>query len=158
MQDKKQWGALDYFRIAAACLVIAIHTAPLSSFSDEADFVLTGIIARVAVPFFFMVTGQFLLPAWLFEKKADRAQVVRFIGKTLLLYGIATVLYIPVNIYADHWKDKGVAEAFRLLIFDGTFYHLWYLPALATGVSLIVFCHENCLFIPFSALDYCYIW
>ncbi len=139
MQDKKQWGALDYFRIAAACLVIAIHTAPLSSFSDEADFVLTGIIARVAVPFFFMVTGQFLLPAWLFEKKADRAQIVRFIGKTLLLYGIATVLYIPVNIYADHWKDKGVAEAFRLLVFDGTFYHLWYLPALATGVSLIVF-------------------
>ena len=63
MQDKKQLGGLDYFRIAAACLVIAIHTAPMSSFSNEADFILTGIIARVAVPFFFMVTGQFLLPA-----------------------------------------------------------------------------------------------
>ncbi len=138
MQDKKQWGGLDYFKIAAACLVIAIHTAPMSSFSDEADFILTGIIARVAEPFFFMVTGQFLLPAYLFEKRSDRAPLVRFIRKTLILYGFATVLYIPVNIYAGHWKDIGVAEAIRLLIFDGTFYHLWYLPALATGVCLIV--------------------
>lgn len=139
MQDKKQLGGLDYFRMAAACLVIAIHTGPMSSFSDEADFILTGIIARVAVPFFFMVTGQFLLPAYLFEQKSDKAGLYRFIRKTMLLYGLATVLYIPANIYAGHWKDIGVAKALRLLIFDGTFYHLWYLPALVTGVCLTVF-------------------
>lgn len=138
MQDKKQLGGLDYFRIAAACLVIAIHTAPMSSFSDEADFILTGIIARVAVPFFFMVTGQFLLSAYLFEKKTDRDPLFRFIRKTLIVYGFAAVLYIPANIYAGHWKNIGAADAFRLLIFDGAFYHLWYLPALATGVCLIV--------------------
>ena len=137
MQDKKQLGGLDYFRIAAACLVIAIHTAPMSSFSNEADFILTGIIARVAVPFFFMVTGQFLLPASLFEKKTDRGPLFRFIRKTLILYGFATVLYIPANIYAGHWKNIGATESFRLLIFDGTFYHLWYLPALVTAACLI---------------------
>lgn len=146
MQDKKQLGGLDYFRMAAACLVIAIHTGPMSSFSDEADFILTGIIARVAVPFFFMVTGQFLLPEYLFEKKSDKAGLYRFIRKTMLLYGLATVLYIPANIYAGHWKDIGVAEALRLLIFDGTFYHLWYLPALVTGVCLTVFLSQKLSF------------
>ena len=62
MGTRRSCGGLDIFRMAAALLVIAIHTSPLSSFSPEADFFLTRILARVAVPFFFMVTGQFALP------------------------------------------------------------------------------------------------
>ena len=53
-------GGLDLFRLIAAFLVVAIHTSPLESVSAEADFFLTRIVARVAVPFFFMVTGQFV--------------------------------------------------------------------------------------------------
>ena len=52
---------LEYFRLAAAFLVGAIHCSPLTSFSGTADFVLTRAAARVAVPFFFMVTGHFVL-------------------------------------------------------------------------------------------------
>lgn len=52
MADTKPLGSLDYFKIIAALLVIAIHTSPLTSFNVEADFVLTRIIARTAVPFF----------------------------------------------------------------------------------------------------------
>lgn len=46
-------------------------------------------------------------------------------------------MYIPANIYAGHWKNIGATESFRLLIFDGTFYHLWYLPALVMAACLI---------------------
>lgn len=51
---------LDLCRLAAALLVITIHTAPLSDVSAGADFFLTRILARVAVPYFFMLTGYFL--------------------------------------------------------------------------------------------------
>ncbi|HFL3240867.1 TPA: acyltransferase family protein, partial [Clostridioides difficile] len=55
MIRNKSYAGLDYFRIIAALLIIAIHTSPLLSYSKMADFVLTSIIARIAVPFFFML-------------------------------------------------------------------------------------------------------
>ena len=61
MHSRHNYGGLDRFRIAAALLVVAIHTSPLASLSEGADFFLTRVLARVAVPFFFMVTGQFVL-------------------------------------------------------------------------------------------------
>lgn len=47
----KNYTGIDYFRFIAALLIIAIHTSPLGSFSETGDFMLTRIIARVAVPF-----------------------------------------------------------------------------------------------------------
>ena len=56
---KKEAGypALDIFRLVAALLVVAIHTSPLWSVSELADFALSRVLARVAVPFFFMWTA-----------------------------------------------------------------------------------------------------
>lgn len=129
MKAAKQTGGLDYFKLAAAFLVVAIHTSPLSFFSDDADFVLTRIIARLAVPFFFMVTGYFTL--------GDRRPLQPVLKKTLLLYLGAILLYFPVNLYAGHFAGAGVSDVLRLLVFDGTYFHLWYLPALITGLALV---------------------
>ena len=63
MMDRKQQkelAALDDFRMVAALLVIAIHTSPLESVSAEGDFFLTRVLARMAVPFFLMVTINIL--------------------------------------------------------------------------------------------------
>ena len=62
MNRNQKYGGLDWFRIISAILVITIHTSPLLSFAELPDFILTRIIARVAVPFFLMVSGFFLLP------------------------------------------------------------------------------------------------
>gem|GEM_PF-5332883 len=61
MSQKQKSGGLDIFRIIAALLVISIHTSPFSGISENLDFFMTRIVARVAVPFFFMVTGQYIL-------------------------------------------------------------------------------------------------
>lgn len=49
---KKNYAGIDAFRLAAAFMVIRIHTAPFSKISPELDFLLTYCIGRVAVPFF----------------------------------------------------------------------------------------------------------
>ena len=49
--------ALDRFRLAAAVLVAAIHTSPLTTYTALGDFYLTRVLGRVAVPFFLMVSG-----------------------------------------------------------------------------------------------------
>ena len=69
MEQKQRFGGLDRFKFIAAFLVVAIYTSPLSSFSANADFLLTRVLARTAVPFFLMVTGYFLLPQYDLLKK-----------------------------------------------------------------------------------------
>ena len=63
-------GGFDRFRVPAALLVIAIHTGPLLSLNGEANYLLTDILARIAVPFFFAVSGWFLVPRLLREGRA----------------------------------------------------------------------------------------
>ena len=101
MTKTKPLGSLDYFKVVAALLVVAIHTSPLTSFHAEVDFIFTRIMARMAVPFFLMVTGYFLLPQYLFGKSMDYRTLVHFIRKTLILYEIAIFLYLPVNLSAN---------------------------------------------------------
>ncbi|XID91694.1 serine racemase VanT catalytic subunit [Paenibacillaceae bacterium WGS1546] len=47
---RRTCGGIDRFMLIAALLVVAIHTGPLFDLDPYADFVLTGIIARIAVP------------------------------------------------------------------------------------------------------------
>ena len=60
MADGRRGAALDLFRLAAVMLVVANHTSPLVSVSPLWDFWFTRVLARVAVPFFLMVSGYFL--------------------------------------------------------------------------------------------------
>lgn len=138
MQTAQNYGGLDRFRTAAAFLVIAIHTSPLALLSAEADFFLTRILGRVAVPFFFMITGHFILSGWLLRRdNREFPKILSFLKKTLLLYGISALLYLPLGIYAGHYDRLNPGALLRLLVFDGTFYHLWYFPACLLGVLLL---------------------
>ena len=122
MRDKKDLGALDYFRITAAALVILIHAPAISALGDTGNLILSGAIARIAVPFFFAVTG-------IFTDFSSAESLKKLVLKTLLLYAAATAVYLPYGTYFSSVKA---------ILFDGTFYHLWYFPALITG-ALVVF-------------------
>ena len=123
-------GVLDWFRIAAAFLVTAIHISPLEDISAQGDLVLTRILARVAVPFFFMVTGYFVLD----RERPDRIR--RAIVKNLRWYLLAIVIYLPINWYAGRLIGLDAGYVSQELLIQGTFYHLWYFPALITGLVL----------------------
>ena len=129
---KAVYAGVDWFRIPAALLVIAIHTAPLSGISEGLDAVVTYGLGRIAVPFFLMTTGCFLLAPCLRVKPGSRERWNRFERKILLIYAVSTLLYLPVAWYAGNLPGN-LSGAVRMLLFDGTFYHLWYFPALLIG-------------------------
>ena len=117
----KSW---DAFKWLAAFLVVAIHTSPLESIWPYGDFLLTRIAARLAVPFFFMLTGYFTVQV----KKTEK--------KLFLLYLGVTCLYLPVQIYKYMGGETFTAgRILKDIFFDGTFYHLWYLPACMLGLA-----------------------
>lgn len=136
MNKDSSYTNIDRFRLIAALLVIAIHTSPLLSVNETADFILTRISARVAVPFFFMVSGFFLISKY--NKNNDN--LFKFIKTTLLIYSIAILFYIPLNIYSGSFDSSVILpEIIKDVIFNGTLYHLWYLPASITGACIAWF-------------------
>ena len=121
----KKWAALDWARLGAAVLVVCNHTSPLASFTDAGDFFLARVLARLVVPLFLMISGYFL-------ERSGWSSVRALLKKTVLLYVIAIMLYLPLNFYAGQLTP----DFFRRIVTDGTFYHLWYFPALLLGVLL----------------------
>lgn len=119
--QKNAFGAIDLFRIVAAALVIIIHTADIPFLGESGNLLLSGAVARIAVPFFFAVTG-------FFTDFTSTASVKRLLAKTMLLYAAATAVYLPYGSYF---------ASIRQVVFDGSFYHLWYFPALALGAAIV---------------------
>lgn len=133
MTKQETYSGIDYFRMIAAVLIVAIHTSPLASFSATGDFIFTRIIARVAVPFFLVTSGFFLISRYSYN--ADKLR--KFIKKNALIYAAAIVIYIPINIYNGYFsEDNLLPKIIKDIVFDGTLYHLWYLPAAIVGAVI----------------------
>lgn len=129
MYRNKAYTGIDCFRFLAAILIVAIHTSPLGGVNATADFILTRVIARVAVPFFFMTSGYFLISRY----ARDGKRLTRFLKKTALLYLSAMALYVPVQLYNGYFAQTDLLQLVKDVIFNGTMYHLWYLSAAMLG-------------------------
>lgn len=125
--SKKTFPALDLFRLVAIVFIVMNHTSPLSDYNVTLDFWLTRILARITVPFFLMTTGYFLA-------RGSWKQTGRQLKKLCLLYGIAILLYLPLNLYAGGFPS--LVTFLKKLLMDGTFYHLWYFPAAILGIVI----------------------
>ena len=129
MESRKENQWIHRFRLAAALMVVAIHIGPFMVVNETADYLITYCLFRVAVPFFLMVAGYFVLSA--------PGQVGNYVAKMIRLYAFATILYLPVNWYAGK-QIGGITGVLRDIFLDGTFYHLWYFPAVILGCLIVM--------------------
>lgn len=144
--SRNNFGVIDYFKFIAAILVIAIHIGPLTTYSEYGDFLLTGILARLAVPFFFMASGFFLFRK-LTEASGQNWKIVhRYAYQIGMLYFLSILIYFPLNLYAGYFEDFSFFGLVKDVLFDGTLYHLWYFPALITGIYLTFYLYEKVTF------------
>ncbi|URN94593.1 MAG: acyltransferase family protein [Candidatus Pristimantibacillus lignocellulolyticus] len=134
---EKRDRAIDIAKLVMAVLVICIHTDPLESYSVTGNFILTRVIARVAVPFFFMAAGYYF---W--GKTRSTAQVFKYLKKIAFLYLVWSAIYTLVNGYT--WMKAGFTAEWLLqygkqFVFVGSYYHLWFLPALMIAISIVYY-------------------
>lgn len=130
---------IDFLRLAVSFIIVAIHTYPFSSISGDLDYVFTRILFRVGVPLFLMITGYYVLPVAL----KDRNSLINYTKKIIIMYIIATLIYVPINIYNGHIAELEIGSFIKELAFDGTFYHLWYFPASILGLWITYFLIEK---------------
>ncbi|MEG0823908.1 MAG: acyltransferase, partial [Erysipelotrichaceae bacterium] len=150
--ENKHYAALDILKFICALLVVAIHTAPLIGISDTGNFVLVQIIARLAVPIFFMCSGYFFFKKMNFRtkdlvvKEDNWIYYKRYIAKLIRIYSVWTLIYLVIIIV--DWIQGGfnagsILRLIRDYFVNGSYYHLWYFPALIFAISMLYFAFQH---------------
>ena len=144
---------LDVAKFICALLVVVIHTDPLADVAKEMNFFLVNILARVAVPLFFVMSGFFLFGPMEYENgrltpcATNIDRIVRYWKKIAVLYGGWSLVYllfikIPMWYATGWWGLRVIKDAVVSILLVGTHYHMWYLLAVLYAVPLLFVLHR----------------
>lgn len=136
---KKNQG-IEQFRVILAMMVVAIHCLPLHRLWPDGDILITLTLFRIAVPFFFMISGYYVFSDLATQNSYPaRQRVWHFIKKQLQVYLIATLLFLPLAWYSGMLGlNMPLGTFIQTLLVNGILYHLWYFPAIITGSLLVM--------------------
>lgn len=138
----KSYYILDFIKFFMALVVVAIHAHPERSCQNEyLNYLLTNIVYPQAVPFFFVTSGFLLWRKIIDIPQPEKVKRINsFIQKSLRLYIVWTLIYLPFTIYGFYTEETPFLKS--LLIFLRNFtlvgenylsWPLWYLLAMITG-------------------------
>lgn len=123
-------NSIDIARYLCAVMVVAIHTHPFEDVDPTFGFVFTQVVPRIAVPFFFAVSGFFF-----FGKLAKGERPLRdFVWRLSCTYAAWTFIYL----LSDFIRARGRVNLFAMLssLPIGAWYHLWFIPASTLSAAL----------------------
>ncbi len=136
LAEKQEFYAIDFFRLIAAFMVIAIHYPPFENVSHALSGGFSNILCRIAVPFFFLISGYFLG-----ERIKNSEKTKQYIKKLVRFYLIYSAVYLPLAFYGFKGKEYSAFEIIvrylRGLFLTGSYSHLWYFIALIVSVGLL---------------------
>lgn len=134
--EKKEYFAIDVLKFIAAYMIMAIHFMPFEDINKELNFWFTQVFCRMAVPFFFVVSGYFAA-----NKLQDGKKTIQYLKRILLMYLLYTLLYLPFML--EEYRKLGYSVFEKLTTFLkaffiwGSYFHLWYFLALIVAVGLV---------------------
>ena len=134
--------SIDYFKYFCALLIIVIHEHPFVGISVSFNELFTGTVTRIAVPFFFLVSGYFYSKKLYAGKKPFKPYVL----KLWTAYTFWSAVYAVRLIIIESQKGSLDAEFFKGLLlkylFFGVSEHLWFCIALFISVCIITLLHK----------------
>lgn len=143
MKNNSNYNCIDLVKFLCSFLVIAIHIVPLTSVHWILNFAVVNYVARLAVPFFFAVTG-FLVFKKIDIKNIDYSLIYRHILKLLKLYIIWSFIYFPFALKDSIGASFNFTDVvyalifwFKNFIFTGSYYHLWYLNGVIVALGMV---------------------
>lgn len=128
-------NSIDIFRLICSILVVAIHTHPLKDFNLYLGYFATDILPRIAVPFFFAVSGYYYI------SMADNAKRKKYLITIIKTYVFWSVIYTFLQLFI--YIKNGcsllgfIYETFIAFFITGSYYHLWYLVALIISILIV---------------------
>lgn len=128
------YNMMNIVKLICAVLVVMIHTSALMSISEDLWVGTSLSICRVAVPFFFIVSGFFFYRAKPeYGKKAKIKKYTKLYFKFLLL---ETVILLPGLIFMA--PKMPLLILIRSILFTGFTGSLWYISSMVIGMFCIM--------------------
>ena len=152
--------SIDIFRILFAVYVVALHTFP--SELEVLPFLSLTIKSffRFSVPFFLIVSGYFFFK----DPKITAPALGKALKKIIITYLFWSCLYFIINFITwGYSSPRGfIVDCFYSFFFCGSYYHLWYFPALIFSICVsALFCRlglkKALLFISIATIPLCYL-
>lgn len=138
MSNAPRNNSIDIFRLICAILVIIIHTSPFYDIDQNFGFFIHQVITRVAVPFFFAVSGFYYIGSLLKGKRI----FWDYTKKLLTVYVVWSALYFLIDFV--HTINSGAFSFFSFVkscivkfFIYGSHYHFWFFPALFLSVITV---------------------
>jgi len=122
LMKSQNYPWIDRVKYLVSFLVLIIHFRPLSDYNPIVDFSSAQIVARIAVPFFFISAGYFIGVNGL-----EKNVVMKSIKKNFKLYCVWSAIYLPFYILIYRAQYPNFLLNFTVL---GVYFHLWFIPAL----------------------------
>jgi len=143
MSSEKRIISIDIARIIAALLVVSIHVSVFYEFSSF-NFFLNNIIARLAVPFFFVVSGYFA--AIKLRGPDGNSYIWEYVKKIFFVYAAWSIVYFPfdfITIFEIYQKiDTAILTYIKRSIFMGSHYYLWFFTAQISSAVIFYFFYK----------------
>ena len=132
---------IEYLRVYASISVVVIHVAALAirqtvSYSYEFPLFLD-VLARAAVPIFFMISGYLLINP---EKQINLATMWRKTNQRILLpllFWLGVYWLFSLGFYAWRFQIDSPLLMSREFFAGVTTYHFWFLPVLGLYYLLV---------------------
>lgn len=136
---KTNYVFADIFKFICSLLVLMLHVSPFKELDDRIGFFFTNVLARIAVPFFFVCTGYFLFKRFN-KNNIDFVKLRKTIIKTISLYFLWVILYLPIELRGFIESDdlsKDIKEYLFSIFLGKGYYQFWYLRALFVALIVI---------------------
>lgn len=137
ISQRKNLDSADVLKFVLSVLIVATHTSFLEGY-------LTPLV-RLAVPAFFMISGYFFFSRInsCDSKEKKKAYLKKSVIHNLKLYLFWFVILLPLTLYIRKYHTMGIVGGLTHLIrdflFGSTFQSSWYIIALITGFTIVMF-------------------
>lgn len=134
ISPKSRNCSIDIFRILFAIYVVALHSIPI--WLDSHPFLSVTILSffRFSVPFFLMISGYY------FFKKSENylSNIFIYLKKIIITYFFWSCLYFVISFISWGYKSPVgfLVNCVYSFLVSGSYYHLWYFPALIFAICL----------------------
>lgn len=136
MNNKVNHAMVSFLQFVFSILVIMFHSSRLFH-NDITHFIQRSLFSRMAVPFFIICSSFYV------KKKIaqESTYLTAYIKNYIKNYLIWSLVFLPYGIYYFISLSLPVylfpATLMLAILYTGTCYHLWYLPAFLTGLFLV---------------------
>lgn len=139
-KEIEKYDFIDLLKFIAAIFVIAIHSKIAGNDDSNLSWYILHVVFRIAVPFFFIVSGFLFGKKHLRNKeklKENSIKQIKRLAIPFIFWGIVIIPYIVSQISFEQNVLKNIYNILRYLLFNAC--HLWFVLALIVAICIEYF-------------------